>query len=117
MYNLKRLPHKIDTRINAVKLYRAGVRIKEVCDKYNVSKAALMRWNSIYDGTKKSLEDKSCIANTRTYSAELRLNSVLLYRSGKFTLKELANKYGFSVGSLIRWNKIFDGTKESLMDK
>lgn len=115
MYKFRQ--HELNIRIEAVKLYRTGVCIKEVCNKYKVSKASLMRWNSIYDGTEKSLKNKSCSAKTRTYSTELRLNAVLLYRSGKYTLSQLANKYGFCINSLARWNKIFDRTKESLMDR
>ena len=76
-----------------------------------------MRWNTAYDGTENSLKDKSHVPKLRSYSAELRLNAVLLYRSGKYSLTQLANKYGFSISSLARWNKLFDGTKESLMDK
>ena len=53
------LPHEIKTRIYAVETYRKGHSIKYVCRKYHVSKASLMRWNKKYDGTKKSLMDKS----------------------------------------------------------
>ena len=49
MYKFRQ--HELNIRIEAVKLYRTGVCIKEVCNKYKVSKASLMRWNSIYDGT------------------------------------------------------------------
>ena len=53
------LPHEIDTRYYAVKLYRTGVGIKFVCRRYHISKASLMRWNKRFDGTKDSLRDKS----------------------------------------------------------
>lgn len=117
MYNSKKLPHKIDTRIEAVKLYRKGACIRQVCDTYKISIASLMRWNARFDGTKASLEDKSHTAKNRAYDVDLRLKAVLLYRSGKFTLKELAAQYGFGIKSLSRWNARFDGTKESLMSK
>ena len=58
-YTQRYLPHEIDTRYYAVKLYRTGVGIKFVCRRYHISKASLMRWNKVFDGTKDSLRDKS----------------------------------------------------------
>lgn len=58
-YTQRYLPHEIDTRYYAVKLYRSGVGIKFVCRRYHISKASLMRWNKAFDGTKDSLRDKS----------------------------------------------------------
>ena len=58
-------PHELKTRIYAVKLYRAVRHSKKinpvdfVCRKYHCSKASLMRWNKLYDGTPESLQDKS----------------------------------------------------------
>ncbi len=57
--NNRYLPHQINTRFYAVKLYRNGNSINYVCRKYHISKASLMRWNKKYDGTMKSLLDKS----------------------------------------------------------
>ena len=57
--NSRYLPHQINTRFYAVKLYRNGNSISYVCRKYHISKASLMRWNKKYDGTKESLIDKS----------------------------------------------------------
>ena len=51
-YTQRYLPHEIDTRYYAVKLYRTGVGIKFVCRRYHISKASLMRWNKAFDGTK-----------------------------------------------------------------
>lgn len=53
------LPHLLDTRFNAVLLYRKGYSLKIVCRKYRISKASLIRWNKRFDGTKASLVDKS----------------------------------------------------------
>lgn len=53
------LPHEITTKVNAVKLYRQEKDIGYVCRRYHISKASLMRWNRIYDGTKESLEPRS----------------------------------------------------------
>lgn len=53
------LPHEITTKIGSVKLYRETKDIGFVCRRYHISKASLMRWNKLYDGTKESLLPKS----------------------------------------------------------
>ena len=53
------LPHEIVTRIHSVETYRKSKDWRYVCRKYKISKASLMRWNRMYDGTKESLTDKS----------------------------------------------------------
>lgn len=53
------LPHTIETRFYAVKLYRGGSSVQFVCRRYHISKASLMRWNKRFDGTRDSLRDKS----------------------------------------------------------
>lgn len=53
------LPHEINTKYYAVKLYRTGVGVAFVCRRYKISKSSLMRWNKKFDGTKESLMDKS----------------------------------------------------------
>lgn len=53
------LPHTIETRFYAVKLYRGGSSVSFVCRRYHISKASLMRWNKRFDGTRDSLKDKS----------------------------------------------------------
>ncbi len=53
------LPHEINTKYYAVKLYRTGVGVSFVCRRYKVSKSSLLRWNKKFDGTKESLCDKS----------------------------------------------------------
>ena len=47
--------------------------------------------------------------NTRIYAVET-------YRKGN-SVKYVCRKYHISKASLMRWNKKYDGTKESLMDK
>ena len=53
------LPHTIETRFYAVKLYRSGCSVRFVCRRYHISKASLMRWNKKFDGTRQSLADAS----------------------------------------------------------
>ena len=53
------LPHTIETRFYAVKLYRSGCSVRFVCRRYHISKAYLMRWNKKFDGTRQSLADGS----------------------------------------------------------
>lgn len=49
------LPHEISTKVQSVQLYRLTMDISFVCRRYHKSKASLMRWNKLYDGTKESL--------------------------------------------------------------
>ena len=53
------LPHDLNTKFYAVKLYRQGYSISFVCRRYKISKRSLMRLNKKFDGTKESLIDKS----------------------------------------------------------
>lgn len=53
------LPHELNTRYYAVKLYRTGVGVSFVCRRYHISKSSLLRWNKKFDGTRESLLDKS----------------------------------------------------------
>ena len=57
--NNRYLPHELNTKFYAVKLYRTGTSISFVCRRYKISKSSLMRWNKKFDGTKESLIDKS----------------------------------------------------------
>lgn len=58
-YSQRYLPHKLDTKFYATKLYRNGYSVDFVCRRYHISKSSLMRWNKKFDGTKESLIDKS----------------------------------------------------------
>ena len=53
------LPHELNTKYYAVKLYRTGVGVSFVCRRYKISKSSLLRWNKKFDGSKDSLADKS----------------------------------------------------------
>ena len=53
------LPHTVSTKEGAVKLYRQTKDIDFVLRRYHISKASLMRWNKLYDGTRESLAPKS----------------------------------------------------------
>ena len=57
--NKRYLPHTMSTKEGAVKLYRQTRDIDFVLRRYHISKASLMRWNKLYDGTKESLMPKS----------------------------------------------------------
>lgn len=57
--NKRYLPHELSTKLNSVKLYRQTKDIGFVCRRYHISKASLMRWNKLYDGTRESLLPKS----------------------------------------------------------
>ena len=62
--SLRYLPHDLNTKFYAVKLYRQTHSINHVCRRYHISKSSLMRWNKKFDGTKESLFDKSHKPNT-----------------------------------------------------
>lgn len=57
--NRRYMQHEITTKEHAVKTYREIKDIGYVCRKYHVSKASLMRWNKLYDGSRESLIGKS----------------------------------------------------------
>lgn len=58
-HNKRYCPHEITTKEYSVKLYRETRDISFVCRRYKISKASLMRWNKLYDGTRESLLPKS----------------------------------------------------------
>lgn len=58
-HNQRYLPHELNTKYYATKLYRNGYPVSFVCRRYKISKSSLMRWNRKFDGTKESLLDKS----------------------------------------------------------
>lgn len=111
------LPHDVNIRIKAVKLYRLTKDIKTICQQYNISRASLLRWNQKFDGTVESLLNKSRQKRKGVYSIEIRLEAVNLYRNKKFSLRLLSSMYGFTMNTLRRWNKLYDGSIESLMNK
>ena len=50
------------------------------------------------------------------HQIDTRYHAVLLYRNGN-TVNFVCRRYKISKSSLMRWNKWFDGTKTSIMDK
>ena len=53
------IPHELNTKYYATKLYRSGYPISFVCRRYKISKSSLMRRNRKFNETKESLIDKS----------------------------------------------------------
>ena len=52
--------HDIKTKFHAVTAYRSGrYSVYHICTKYHISKASLMRWNKVFDGTIDSLKEKA----------------------------------------------------------
>lgn len=106
------LPHTLETKFYAVKLYRSGHSIRFVCRRYHISKASLMRWNRRYDGSKASLIDKSHRPLTTHPNAhtetELKWIQDLHKRNPKISICEMYGKlrsekgYSRHPGSLYR---------------
>ena len=57
--NKRYLPHELTTKVRSVELYRQTKDISFVLRRYHISKASLMRWNKLYDGTRESLMPNS----------------------------------------------------------
>ena len=107
-------PHNFNLRIQAVKFYRDNHTVKETCQKFKVSKASLLRWAKRYDGTDKSLMDKSRVG--KQYSLDTRYNAVTLCNTHEYPVVAVAEFYGITTSTLYRWLEMFDGTIESLKD-
>lgn len=90
------LPHEINTKFYAVKLYRNGYSVSFVCRRYKISKSSLMRWNKKFDGTKESLIDKSHRPKTKHPNAhtDIELKWIRDYtrRNPNISLPELYGK-------------------------
>lgn len=126
--NKRYCPHRIETRIYAVKLYRKTKDLDFVLRRYHISKSSLMRWNKKYDGTKESLMDKSHKPKTTHPNAhtEEEITWITNYhrRNPNISVLELygkirANKgYSRHVGSLYRiyhklgYRKTVESTKK-----
>ena len=95
-------PHDLNTKFNAVKLYRNGNPISFVCRRYKISKASLMRWNKKFDGTKDSLIDKSHIPLTPHPNAhtdeELKWINDYIKRNPNISMIELYGKLRINKG-------------------
>lgn len=94
--NKRYCPHEITTKIYSVKLYRQTKDISFVCRRYKISKASLMRWNKVYDGTRESLSPKSHRPKTQHPNAhtEQELNWIKNYhrRNPGISICELYGK-------------------------
>lgn len=109
--NKRYLPHEITTKINAVLLYRKERDISFVCRRYHVSKASLMRWNKLYDGTRESLIPKSHKPNSSHPNShteeEIKMIQNLHRRNPNISVCEMYGKlrdraYTRHIGSLYR---------------
>ena len=76
--NKRYLPHTVSTKEGAVKLYRQTKDIDFVLRRYHISKASLMRWNRLYDGTKESLFEREGAASAFDSPGVLDRGSILL---------------------------------------
>lgn len=97
MVIISRIPHNIKTRIHAVETYRKmKCSVDFICRKYHISKASLMRWNKLYDGTIKSLMDKSHRPHSKHPNAhtdeEIMKIKALIKRNPHIGLNELYTK-------------------------
>ena len=94
--NKRYLPHTVNTKEGAVKLYRQTRDIDFVLRRYHISKASLMRWNRLYDGTKESLVPKSHRPHSQHPNAhteeELRWISHYHRRNPNISICELYGK-------------------------
>lgn len=98
------IPHELNTKYYATKLYRSGYSVSFVCRRYKISKSSLMRWNKKFDGTKESLRDKSHKPlsphpNSHT-EVEIGWIKNLIRRNPHISMSELYGKlkvdYGYS---------------------
>ncbi len=102
--NVKHLAHELQTRYHACKTYadnkhKKGCNkwtVSDICRKYHVSKASLMRWMQRFDGTQESLMDRSkkpLTPHPNSHTAEEIQNiENLLRRNPNIGLSELYGK-------------------------
>lgn len=90
------IPHEINTRYYAVKLFKSGYPYSFVCRRYKISKSSLMRWSKRFDGTKESLIDKSHRPHTPHPNShtneELKWIKDYLRRNPHISMSELYGK-------------------------
>lgn len=104
--------HDIETRIQIVKEYQKGqISLKELGKKYGVydETVRLMVMRYEIEG-EEGLQNKK---QNKKYSAELKIQAVKEYLSGKGSLMEVCRKYKISSLSVLeRWIKWYNGHKE-----
>lgn len=90
------IPHELNTKYYATKLYRSGYSVSFVCRRYKISKSSLMRWNRKFDGSKDSLIDKSHRPLTPHPNAhtelEIKWIKDLIRRNPHISMSELYGK-------------------------
>ena len=111
MTSISHYPHDLNTKYYSVKLYRQTKSTKFVCRRYKISKASLMRWNKLFDGTKESLLNKSHKPLSKHPNAhtdeELKWIKDYMRRNPNITLPEFAALIGVPYGapiSIPEWN-------------
>lgn len=108
----KKHKHDLETRIRIVKEYQSGQKsLRQIGQKYGLRGETVRRLVRKYEteGTE-GLRNKSKI---KKYNAELKVQAVTDYLSGKGGLLEICCKYEISaVGVLQSWIKWYNGHKE-----
>lgn len=95
--NYRYLPHDLKTKYFACKSYASkDYSVKTILRKYHISKASLMRWMKIYDGTKESLIPKSKRPHTphKNRHTDIEITNIknLMRRNPNIGLSELYGK-------------------------
>ncbi len=57
------------------------------------------------------------IISRKSHDIKTKIHAVITYRTSRYSVYHICLKYHISKASLMRWNKAYDGTIESLMDK
>jgi transposase InsO family protein len=96
-HNIRYCEHDLLTRYNSCRLYKGGnFSIRDVCRRYKISKASLMRWMKFFDGDRNSLISKSRRPITPHPNAhnseEIKHIKDLLKRNPNIGLSELYGK-------------------------
>lgn len=95
-HNIRYIPHEINTKYYATKLFKSGYSSTLVCRRYKISKSSLMRWSKRFDGSKESLVDRSHKPHSKHPNAhtdiELKWINDYMKRNPNITLPELYGK-------------------------
>lgn len=106
----------IEDKVKAVLLYRENQNPQIICSMFNISRSSLQRWHRRFDGTADSLANKDKTKRSGVIPIDIRLKVVQLFREN--VSREILSKiYNVSPSSISRWNKMFDGTIESLKNR
>lgn len=101
-----------EQRIEAALAYINGEgSYKNIADRYGVEQTRIKVWVSRYkEGGALAFKEQE---HNNVYSANLKLNAVLDYLSGKGSIKIIAAKYGLrSPQTLERWIKVYNSGKD-----